>query len=125
MGNQTVVLGAEAHFSCLLVGREENLRLRIDGRLTALPFFTPNLDIRVERSQRVDGLTISNVSIDITATRERNMTRIECYDVTMDSAAFSVALLTVRGMWYIACMCRYSAGFFAISILQEDQGNWR
>ena len=59
----------------------------------------------------MDGLSISNVSIDITATRERNMTRIECSDVTMDSSAFSVASLTVRGMWYIACMCHYSAGF--------------
>ncbi|CAI8025638.1 hypothetical protein GBAR_LOCUS14784 [Geodia barretti] len=98
LGNQTVVLGEQAHFFCQLLGREDDLRLRINGRLHALPFITPDLVIGVQSSApRMDGLSVSNISIDITATRERNLTLIECYDATMNSAAFSSGTLTVRG----------------------------
>ena len=93
-----MVLGEQAHFFCQLLGRKEDLRLRINGGLHALPFITPDLVIGVQSSApRMDGLSVSNISIDITATRERNLTRIECYDVTMNSAAFSSGTLTVRG----------------------------
>ena len=93
-----MVLGEQAHFFCQLLGREDDLRLRINGRLHALPFITPNLVIGVQSSApRMDGLSVSNISIDITATMERNLTMIECYDVTMNSGAFSGGTLTVRG----------------------------
>ena len=100
LNDQTVVLGEEAHFFCQVLGKKTDLRVRINGRLLSLPFINPHdLIITVEESSQViGGRSFNNISITIVGTKERNQSRIECYDVTMiRNEVFSTATLTVRG----------------------------
>ena len=95
--NETVVLGDEAHFFCRIQGRYEDLRLRIGGRAITLGFTAPgNLIITTENGTSVDDISFTNISINITASKTRNRTLLECYDKNRESS--SKATLTTKGM---------------------------
>ena len=69
----------------------------------------------------MNGVSVSDISINMTATTERNQSRIECYDVTMDSPAYSVAKLTVRGE---ELHTTFTCGLKQV-VFQEDQQSQR
>ena len=95
--NETVVLGDVAHFFCRIQGRYGDLRLRIGGRATTLDFTAPgNLIITTENGTSVDDISFTNISINITASKTRNNTLLECYDKNIESS--SKATLTIKGM---------------------------
>ena len=94
--SQTVPLGQESHFFCQLQGRYQNLRLRIDGRISNLNFKGGDLIITTESETSVD-VSIMNINITITATKQRNNTKLECYDETLGRESASNATLIIQG----------------------------
>ena len=95
--SQTVLLGQKAHFFCQIQGRYQNLRLRIDGSLTSLNFKGDGLIITTENDTSVDTSIMNNISISITATKQRNNTKLECYDDTLGRESASNATLIIQG----------------------------
>ena len=95
--NETVALREEAHFFCQVVG---NISIfRINGKRKNLPFLLPrDIDITIDNGTIIGSLTVTNISIVIVATKKRNNTEFECYDMTMDRSEASRATLTVLGM---------------------------
>ena len=94
--SQTVLLGQKAYFFCQIKGRYQNLRLRIDGGRTSLDFKGGDLIVTTENDTSVD-TSITNINITITATKQRNNTKLECYDDTLGRESASNATLIIQG----------------------------
>ena len=95
--SQTVLLGQKAHFFCQIQGRYQNLRLRIDGRRTSLNFNVGGGLIITTENETSVYTSIVNINITITATKQLNNTKLECYDVTLGRESASNATLIIQG----------------------------
>ena len=101
--NETVILGREGHFFCQLRGTAEQLRFNglIYGR-----HYMPD-DISVNTTYHIKGkmdeLNVFNITITIMASKERNNTIVECYDLTKRNG--SKAHLIVQGIHAIILPC--------------------
>ena len=118
--SQTVLLGQEAHFFCQILGRYQNLTLRIDGSLTSLANYNipGNITVTTENGTSVEGELIKSININIIGSIYRNNTILECYDSSLGRENSSKAILTVQGRESV-----YSLQFYFIIIMQqENQG---
>ena len=95
--NETVALREEGHFFCQVLGNSP--LFRINGKRFYLPFLIPrDINITIDNVTIIGSLTVTNISIVITATKKRNNTEFECYDMAMDRSEAFRATLTVLGM---------------------------
>ena len=93
----TVVLGDTAHFFCQIQGNYGDIRLRVNGRATALNFRTPTLIVTAENGTSDDDMPYTNISISIIASKECNNTVLECYNTNFGRESASNATLIIRG----------------------------
>ena len=93
-----MVMGDRAHFFCQIQGYYGDMILRINGRITALNFQIPsNLVVTTENGTPDDDMPYTNISINITASKKRNNTVLECYNTYFGRQGASKATLIVRG----------------------------
>ena len=94
--NETVTLREEGHVFCQVLGNSPILR--INGKRKNLPFLIPrDINITTNNGTIIGSLTVTNISIVIIATKKRNNTEFECYDMAMNRSEASRATLTVLG----------------------------
>ena len=98
MKNETVFLGEEAHFFCQVLGKSEDLRIRVNGGRILPPHRdTLNGVYITNNSSTMDSLTVSAINITIEARKANNNSVVECYDDTMGRENAPTATLTVKG----------------------------
>ena len=96
--NETVFLGGEAHFFCQVLGKSEDLRIRVNGGRILPPHRDTHNGVYItNNSSTMDSLTVSAINIRIEARKANNNSVVECYDDTMGRESAPTATLTVKG----------------------------
>ena len=98
--NQTVYLREQVLFFCQVQGGYDDLRLRVNKSLTALSYHAVNnLIITTENVTLSSGspTMVFNITINITATKTRNNTLVECYKKSLGREKASTATLIIKG----------------------------
>ena len=94
-----MLLGKQARFFCQMQSKYEDLRFRINGGVTTLSLQTPGITLTIEnRTLGSDAsMTVYSINITINATKKRNNTELECYDITLGRENTPSATLTILG----------------------------
>ena len=101
--NETVFLGGEAHFFCQVLGKSENLRIRVNGGRILPPHRDTHNGVYItNNSSTMNSLTVSAINIRIEARKANNNSVVECYDYTMGRENAPTATVTVKGKHYVS-----------------------
>ena len=98
MKNQTALVGEEAEFFCQIRGTTEQLWIN-KQLFSDNPRERPSgvKVVKSANSTESDELRVTNITITITASVERNNTEVACTDHILGFPGASYAYLTVRG----------------------------